>query len=342
MYKKGNLVLLVVLFIVVTMLVGCGGKPAAQQTAKPAATEGKPVQMFLLTGSTGGTYYPLGGAMANVWNKHLAGKVQVTAQPSGASVENLKRIGKGDAQLGMSMNNIAEDAWKGQTAAFKDAPIKSFRAIGVIYPEVYQGIVAADSPINSVADMKGKKVAIGPVGSGTAVISKAIFAELGLKDADYRPEYAGFGDAASKFKDGQIDANFGVLSVPAAAIQDVATVRKIKMVEFKGADFTKLKSKYPFLSQYVIPANTYGNAQPAYTVSMQAALYCKADLPEQLVYELTKTFYEKSAEVGAAHAAGKSISLKTALDGITTPLHPGAIKYYKEKNVSIPSELLPK
>jgi len=341
--KKFGLFILVILLAVSLVLVsGCGGKPADKPTAKPAAADGKPLQMFLLTGSTGGTYYPLGGAMANAWNKHLAGKVQVTSQPSGASVENLKRIGKGEAHLGMAMNNIAEDAWKGQTAAFKDAPIKSFRAIGVIYPEVYQGIVAADSSINSVADMKGKKVAIGPVGSGTAVVSKAIFAELGLKDSDYRPEYAGFGDAASKFKDGQFDANFGVLSVPAAAIQDVATVRKIKLVEFKGADFDKLKKKYPFLSQYVIPANTYGNPQPAYTVSMQAALYCKADLPEALVYELTKTFYEKSADVAAAHAAGKSISLKTALAGITTPLHPGAVKYYKEKNISIPAEIMPK
>ncbi|MDR3220788.1 MAG: TAXI family TRAP transporter solute-binding subunit [Candidatus Accumulibacter sp.] len=300
-------------------------------------------QLFLLTGSTGGTYFALGGAIGTTWNKHLAGKVQVTTQPSGASVENLKRMGKGEAHLGLVMNNIADQAWKGEGDSFKDTgAIKNFRAIGVVYPEVYQGFVAADSPANSIADLKDKRVAIGPVGSGTAVISKDIFAEYGLQFSDFKPEYAGFGDAASKFKDGHIDANFGVLSVPAAAIQDVATVRKIKLIEIKGAEFDKLQAKYPFFSQYTIPAGTYGNDKDALTINMQAALYCKADLKDDLVYELTKTFYEKADEIGTAHAAGKSISLQKALDGITTTLHPGAVKYFKEKGIQIPDEILPK
>jgi TRAP transporter TAXI family solute receptor len=300
-------------------------------------------QLFLLTGSTGGTYFALGGAIGTTWNKHLAGKVQVTTQPSGASVENLKRMGKGEAHLGLVMNNIADQAWKGEGDSFKDTgAITNFRAIGVVYPEVYQGFVAGDSPANSIADLKDKRVAIGPVGSGTAVISKDIFAEYGLQFSDFKPEYAGFGDAASKFKDGHIDANFGVLSVPAAAIQDVVTVRKIKLIEIKGAEFDKLRAKYPFFSQYTIPAGTYGNDKDILTINMQAALYCKADLKDDLVYELTKTFYEKADEIGMAHAAGKSISLQKALDGITTTLHPGAVKYFKEKGIKIPDEILPK
>jgi TRAP transporter TAXI family solute receptor len=336
--KKGTLAtLLITVLAISSALTGCGSN-AAKTESKP-----KPAQIFLLTGSTGGTYYPLGGAMANVWNKNLADKVQVTSQPSGASVENLKRIGKGEAQLGMAMNNIADEAWKGQGESFKDTgAIKNFRTIGVIYPEVYQGIAAADGGIETIADLKGKRVAIGPTGSGTAVVSKDIFAAYGLSFADFKPEYAGFGDAANKFKDGHIDANFGVLSVPAAAIQDVMTVRKIKIIEIKGDTFTKLKTQFPFFSQFVIPAGTYGNATDAYTISMQAALYCKADLPEDLVYELTKVFYEKNSEIAAAHAAGKYIQLTKALDGITTPLHPGAVKYYKEKGVAIPDNILPK
>jgi TRAP transporter TAXI family solute receptor len=300
-------------------------------------------QFFLLAGSTGGTYFALGGAISTTWNKHLAGKVQVTTQPSGASVENYKRLGKGEAHLALGMNNVAEYAWNGEGESFKDTKaIKNFRAIGVVYPEVFQGIVAADSPANSVADLKGKRVAIGPVGSGTAVVAKEIFAELGLQSSDYKPEYAGFGDAASKFKDGHIDANFGVLSVPAAAIQDVATVRKIKLIEFKGAEFDKLKAKFPYFSQFTVPAGTYGNDKDLLTLNMQAALYCKADLKDDIVYELTKVFYENAAEIGAAHAAGKYIALEKALDGITTPLHPGAVKYFKEKGIKIPDEIMPK
>ena len=324
---------MLLVFSLGTLVSGCGGGTAD----KPKAA-----QLFLLTGSTGGTYFSLGGAIASAWNKHLAGKVQITSQPSGASVENLKRIGKGEAHLGMAMNNIADQAWKGEGDAFKDTKgIKNFRAIGVIYPEVYQGFVAADSPVNSIADLKDKKVAIGPVGSGSAVISKDIFLEYGLKFSDFKPEYAGFGDAASKFKDGHIDANFGVLSVPAAAIQDVVTQRKIKIIEIKGAEFDRLKAKYPFFSQFKIPAGTYGNEKEVLTINMQAALYCKADLQDDLVYELTKVFYEKNTEIAAAHAAGKYIKLEKALEGITTPLHPGAIKYYQEKGVKIPASLMP-
>jgi len=335
MNNRKTAILVLVVFSL-AILAGCGG-------GQKAADKPKTEQLFLLTGSTGGTYFALGGAMANTWNKNLAGKVQITPQPSGASVENLKRIGKGEAQLGMAMNNIADQAWKGEGEAFKDTKaIKNFRSIGVIYPEVYQGFVAADSPANTIADLKGMRVAVGPTGSGTAVISKDIFAELGLNFSDFKPEFAGFGDAASKFKDGHLDANFGVLSVPAAAIQDVMTVRKIKMIEIKGADFDKLKAKYPFFSQFVIPAGTYGNAKDVYTINMQAALYCKADLKDDLVYELTKTFYEKSGEIAAAHAAGKYIKLEKALDGLTTPLHPGAIKYYKEKGIKIPDNLIQK
>lgn len=336
MHLRKTATLVLALFVLAILAAGCGG--GDKQAAKP-----KTEQMFLLTGSTGGTYFALGGSIANTWNKHLAGKVQITSQPSGASVENIKRLGKGEAHLGMAMNNIADQAWKGEGEAFKDTKaIKNFRTIGVIYPEVYQGFVAADSPVSSIADLKGKKVAIGPTGSGTAVISKDIFAAYGLQFSDFKPEFAGFGDAANKFKDGHIDANFGVLSVPAAAIQDVMTARKIKMVEIKGPTFDKMKAKYPFFSQFVIPAGTYGNEKDVYTVSMQAALYCKADLKDDIVYELTKTFYEKSAEIAAAHAAGKYIKLEKAIDGITTPLHPGAIKYFKEKGVKIPDNLIPK
>jgi TRAP transporter TAXI family solute receptor len=337
MNRKWLAFLVLPAFAMTILAAGCGGQDKAAKQDAP-----KVRQMFLLTGSTGGTYYPLGGAMAAVWNKNLADKVQITPQPSGASVENLKRIGKGEAQLAMSMNNIADDAWKGQGASFQDTgAIKNLRTIGVIYPEVYQGIAAADSNIQSIADLKGKRVAIGPTGSGTAVVSKDIFAEYGLQFSDFKPEYAGFGDASSKFKDGHIDANFGVLSVPAAAIQDVMTVRKVKIIEIPPDMVDKLKVKYPFFSKFVIPANTYGNEKDAHTISMQAALYCQADLPEDLVYELTKAFYEKSADIAATHAAGKYIKLETALDGITTPLHPGAVKYYKEKGVTIADSILP-
>src|SRR5690554_4571509 len=203
-----------------TILVGCGGQQGAEQKPEQGQeqVEEQPKvqkeQIKIITGSTGGTYFALGGAMANNWNKYLD-NVQVTSQPGGASVESINLVNAGEVELGMAMNNIADDAWNGR-GSFK-AETRNFRAIGVIYPEVYQGVALKDSGITNLEDIKGKKVAVGPVGSGTVVLTGAVLTEAGMTFDDVKAAYDGFGDAASKMKDGQLDAAFNVLSVPAAA-----------------------------------------------------------------------------------------------------------------------------
>jgi len=348
--RKKLVFLLVVVFIVSSFLMGCGGKQDTgttqpQQEPKEEPKKVEKMQINIITGSTGGTYFALGGAMANTWNKYLE-NVQVTSQPGGASVESINRVHAGEVELGMAMNNIADDAWNGR-GAFK-AKQQNFRAIGVIYPEVYQGVALKESGIKTLEDIKGKRVAVGPVGSGTVVLTEAVFSEAGMTFKDVKAAYDGFGDAASKMKDGHLDAAFNVLSVPAAAIQDIKTVRDIEIIEIKGELFEKIKANYPFFSQYIIPAGTYGNAEDKYTINCQAALYVKPDLPEDVVYELTKVWYEKTSEVAEAHAAAKWLAeelsagkLETALSGITTPLHPGAYKYFVEKGINVPDEIKP-
>ncbi|MFZ5946203.1 MAG: TAXI family TRAP transporter solute-binding subunit [Bacillota bacterium] len=341
--KKGLALLLIITLVLSMALVGCGGKqeapkeePKAEPKEEPAKVE--KLQINIITGSTGGTYFPLGGAMANVWSKYID-NLQVTSQPGGASVESINRVNAGEVELGMAMNNIADDAWNG-LGKWEGKAIQNFRAIGVIYPEVYQGVAIKESGIKTLEDLKGKRVAVGPVGSGTAVLSEAVLSEAGLDiKKDIKAEFAGFGDAASKMKDGHLDANFGVLSVPAAAIQDIKTVRDIEIIEIKGELFEKIKANYPFFSQFVIPAGTYGNTEDKYTINCQAALYVTPDLPEDVVYNITKVFYEKADEIAQAHAAGKYINLEKALDGITTKLHPGAVKYYEEKGIKVPDNL---
>lgn len=343
MSKKRIALLLILIFITSIAITACGGqaKPEAKKEEPP-----KKLQINIITGSTGGTYYPLGGAMANTWNKYIS-TVQVTSQPGGASVESINRVNAGEVQLGMAMNNIADDAWNGK-GSFK-APAKNFRSIGVIYPEVYQGVALQDSKIKTLQDIKGKRVAVGPVGSGTAVLSEAAFGVAGIDiNKDIKAAFDAFGDAANKMKDGQLDANFGVLSCPAAAIQDIMTARKIEVIEIKGELFDKIKAQYPFFSQYKIPAGTYGNAEDKYTINCQAALYVTPSLPEDVVYNITKIWYEKTDEVAQAHAAAKWLAdeikagkLETALAGITTPLHKGAYKYFQEKGIKVPDSIKP-
>ncbi len=346
--KKRIALLLIFAFVLSIGLMGCGQKEQPQQSGEgeqqePAKVE--KMQINIITGSTGGTYYALGGAMANVWNKYLD-NVQVTPQPGGASVESINRVNAGEVELGMAMNNIADDAWNGRNSY--NEPIRNFRAIGVIYPEVYQGVALKESGIKSIEDIKGKRVAVGPVGSGTLVLTEAVLTETGMTFNDIKAAYDGFGDAASKMKDGHLDAAFNVLSVPAAAIQDIQTVREIEVIEIPNDIYEKIKAKYPFFSQYTIPAGTYGNEEDKLTVNCQAALYVSPDLPEDVVYDITKVWFEQTAEVAQAHAAAQWLAdelaagkLETALMGITTPLHPGAYKYFVEKGIEVPDEIKP-
>jgi TRAP transporter TAXI family solute receptor len=322
----------VVLFLsaVLTVMIGF---------ARPVPAADKTKQLIMVTGSSGGTYYALGGAMAATWNKYLENQgIMVSSVASGASVENMNLLDSGEADLAMSMNNVADAAWNGN-APFSGTMHK-FRTLGVIYPEVYQIVAAASTRATKLADLQGKRVAVGPVGSGTAVITELLFRAAGIDMKDIQAQRDGFGGAAAKMKDGHLDASCAVLSVPASSIIELKTSMDLSYVNISDDELDKLRQSYPFFTRFSIPAGTYGNASSIETITCQAALYCRADIDEETAYRLTKIFYEYASEVASAHAAGNSIRLDNALDGITTPLHPGAIRYYKEKNVAVPDSIM--
>ncbi|MDR2123801.1 MAG: TAXI family TRAP transporter solute-binding subunit [Desulfovibrio sp.] len=308
--------------------------------ACPSPAADKVQQLIMVTGSSGGTYYALGGAMAATWNKHLKSKgITVGSVASGASVENMNLLHNGEADLGMAMNNVADAAWNG--GAPFPGKMNKFLTLGVIYPEVYQITAVASTKATRLADLKGKRVAVGPVGSGTAVITELLFKAAGIGMDDIQAQRDGFGNAAAKMRDGHIDASCAVLSVPASSILELTASVDLSYVNISDAELTRLRESYPFFTRFSIPAGTYSNTASIETVTCQAALYCRADLDEETAYLLTKALYEYGSEVATAHAAGKSIRLKTALDGITTPLHPGAVRYYKEKHVAVPASIMP-
>lgn len=332
MVKK--LIGLAVLFVFVLLAAGgCGGGGAKQGEQASQAPAAKKKELLFATGGTAGTYYPLGGAMAQIWNEKVPG-VHVTVQSTGASVENMRLLNNGQADLGLAMNNVADDAYNGR-GEFKDKPVKNFKAVGVVYPEVVQAFVAADSNIKTIADLKGKKVAVGPTGSGTEYTTRKILEAYGVTYKDITPTYATFADAVDQFKDKHIDAAFNVLTAPAASIQDVATMRKIRFLEITGTEAAKIVEQIPFFSAYEIPANSYpGQDQPVKTLTLSANLYVRADLDDETVYNLCKVMYENKDDIAKNNATAKHLNLQRALSGVTTPVHPGAEKYYKEKGIS--------
>ncbi|MEJ8543728.1 TAXI family TRAP transporter solute-binding subunit [Brevibacillus borstelensis] len=316
------------------MLVTACGKPAQSGESGQAGQSGqtgKTTEYLLATGGTGGTYYPLGGAIANVWNESIDG-MNVTVQSTGASVENMRLLGNKETELAISINSIADDAFNGKDKF--TAPIQNIRAIGVVYPEVVQIVTAKDSPIQSIKDLKGKRVSIGPAGSGTAVAAEQILGVFGMSPGDFQSFQDTFTDAADKLKDRNLDAAFAILSVPAANIADIATSKDVRILPIEGPELEELTKKHPFYTPYPIPASTYkGQEREVPTVTMQAVMYGREDLPEEVVYQLTKAMYEKQSEIAKGYAIGSQIDLQKALDGVTVPLHPGAEKFYKEKGM---------
>lgn len=331
--KKVLALLLIVLLVF--SLVACD-KEADKPSGGEGVVELKPQDLVMGTGSSGGTYFALGGAMSNAMNGVLAdAKISVTAQASGASVENINLINAGDMDLGIAMNNVAANAFDG-VGAF-DAPVTNVASIGVVYNEVYQIVASAKSGIKEVEDLKGMKVAVGPPGSGTVGLTGKVLNAAGLDvNTDINAQSDGFGDAVTKLQDGHIDAACNVLSVPAAAITELTALMDIVYVDISDAILESIQAEEPYFVRKVIPAGTYNKQiEDINTITCKAALYCRADLDEETVYQITKAFYETGDTVAAAHATGKEIQLEGALEGVTTPIHPGAARYFKEKGIDV-------
>lgn len=299
----------------------------------------RPVSLTLATGSTGGTYYILGAAISNIWSSELE-NFNINSIPSGASIENMNLLNIEEIQLAFAMNSIADNCYNG-TGVFEEGGAKTnFKTIGVIHPEVFQVVANANTNASTMSDLRGYKVAIGPVGSGTAITSEIAFTTAGLDiSKDVSLERDSFSDAVTKMQDNLLDASCSIISVPASGITELETVKSINFINISDEELSIIQEDYPYFSRYIIPAGTYSNTVDVETIACQAALYCSTNLDDDVVYALTKTLYESGETLAMAHVAGGQVDINLALEGITTPLHQGAINYYEEQGIHIPDEL---
>ncbi len=321
---KKTLAFLVVVVMVAGLIAGCGG--GAKEQPKPAA------QKFIniATGGTAGTYFPLGGAMAEIINKNVPG-ANASAQSTGASVANVNMLKDGKVDLALIQNDIAYYAVNG-TEMFKDKKVDNFKGIATLYPETIQIVALEKAGIKSIADLKGKRVAVGARGSGTEANARQILEQYGITYNDIKVQYLSFGEAASGLKDGNVDVAFVTAGHPTAAIQDIAVQNKIVLVPIEAAQADSLIKKYPFYTKVKIPANTYqGQAAEADAVAVQAMLVVADKMDADTVYAITKAIYGNLDRIKAAHAVGKGITKATAQDGMSIKLHAGAEKFFKEK-----------
>ena len=284
---------------------------------------------ILATGGTGGTYYPFGGAIANIWNTKIE-NMNVTAQATGASAENLRLINKGEAEYAIVQNDVMDYAYNG-TDLFAGEKLANIMTIGTLYPEVVQIAVSKDSGIKSIADFKGKRISVGDAGSGVEFNAKQIMEGYGLTFDDIKKSNLSFKESAEGIQNGTLDGCFVTAGVPNAALQELAFTAGLTLVPVDGEAAKKICEKYGYYTQTTIPGGTYkGTDDDTPALAIKATLAVSSKLDEQTVYEMTKALFENLDELATAHAKGKEVSAKAAVTGVSVPFHPGAKKYFKE------------
>jgi TRAP transporter TAXI family solute receptor len=295
--------------------------------------------LSIVTGGTGGVYYPLGGGLANLLTKYVPGW-QATAEVTGGSVDNLKLIGAKRADIGFTMADASLDAAKGEDK-FKGSPVPN-RALAVLYPNRMHVVTIEGNGINSFQDLKGKRVSTGSPGSATEVMGFRLIEAAGLdRDKDLRRERLGVAESTNAIKDRKIDAYFWVGGLPTAAVTDLAATPNVKIKMIDHAQYVPaMNAKYgPLYSQGAIPAGTYpGQDRPNANADVWNILVVHETMPETVAYQITKVIFEHTAEWGTVHAEAKTLSLANQKTGNSpVPFHPGAVRYLNERGVQIGS-----
>jgi TRAP transporter TAXI family solute receptor len=284
----------------------------------------------ILTGGTSGVYYPLGVALSKVYADKIK-DVRPSVQATKASVENLNLIQAGKGELAFTLGDSLGLAWAGDAEAGFKAPLKKLRTVAAIYPNYIQIVALKDSGIRSLADLKGKRISVGAPKSGTELNARTILEAAGIKYSDLgKVEYLPFGESVDLMKNRQLDATLQSAGLGVSSIRDLANSVAIEVVEVPQNIVEKVGS--PYVST-TIPAGTYqGQDKDVRTAAVINYLVTRADLADDIVYQMTKTLFESLPDLVAAHSAAKAIKLEEAGKHSPIPLHPGAEKYYKEKN----------
>jgi TRAP transporter TAXI family solute receptor len=290
-------------------------------------------QQFInvLTGGTSGVYYPLGVAIGKIYSDKIP-NVKTQVQATKASVENLILLQNGRGEIAFALGDSLKAAWEGDEEAGFKTKLDKLRTIGAIYPNYVQIVATADSGIKTLADLKGKSLSVGAPKSGTELNSRAILGAAGLSYKDIgKVEYLPFAESVDLMKNRQLNATLQSAGLGVASLKDLSTSTDITVVSVPKETVDKLGP--PFVP-VLIPANTYtGQDKDVPTAAVINYLVTSSAVSDDLAYQMTKLIFESLPELANSHAAGKEIKLESAAMGSPVPLHPGAIRFYREKGL---------
>jgi len=321
--------IITVIAIVAIAAVAFSSCAKKEEAAKPAAIDKNSVFITVASGPTSGLYYPIGGGFGSVVANDIGFRSSV--QSTGASVENINLIMNKKAEIAIVMSDAVLQAYDAFGAFEGQEPKKDLRGLMSLYPNYVQLVTLESTGIKSFADLKGKRVGVGAPNSGVEVNARLMFEAHGMSYADIRPDYLNYGEAIDQMRNGLVDAAFVTSGIPNATVMDLGTTNKIRIIPIEGEGMKTLQTKYPFFTSSVIPAGTYGNAADINTATIMNILIVQKDLSDEVVYMMTKGFFENIGKIQDTHSAAKKhINMETALEGMVVPLHPGAERYYKE------------
>jgi len=292
-------------------------------------------RLSIATGGTGGVYYPYGGALANLLSSELD-DTEVTAEVTAASVDNMLLIDNGDADIAFVLGDTAFDATQGSEPFPNEI---NGQALATLYDNYTQIVVKADSGINTMADLAGKRVSVGSPGSGTEVIANRMLEVSGIDPENgITVERLGVAESAGAMKDNKLDAFFWSGGLPTSAITDLGATPNISIKLLPHADVAPaLQEAYgAFYTTATIPANTYPNqAEDVDVVVVPNVLVVNGEMDEELAYNITKVMFEGQATLAAAHPAAAELTLENAVQNSSIPYHPGALRYYQEQGITV-------
>ncbi len=300
------------------------------------------------TGGIAGTYYPIGGLLADIISSPpgarpcerggscgVPGLVAV-AQSSNGSVANVEGLQDGSLESGFVQSDIAYQALHGAGVFAKTGKFEALRAIANLYPESMHIVARKGAGISSVRDLRGKRVALDEPGSGTLIDARLVLEAYGLSERDMHAEYIKPSPAVGKVRDGLLDAYFMVAGYPNSSVVELAESVGVELVPIVGPEVDRLLQRSPFFTRDIIPAEAYRGVGEVRTIAVNAQWLVRADLDEELVYGITKALWSDAARqlLDNGHRRARSITLATALDDLAVPLHPGAERFYRERGLA--------
>ncbi|MBE0462837.1 MAG: TAXI family TRAP transporter solute-binding subunit [Halomonadaceae bacterium] len=315
-------------------------KYAAAASMLAVALPASAQQLSIATGGTGGVYYPIGGGLAEMINNRIEG-AQATAEVTGASVENMGLIMRGDADLALALADTVYQAYTG-TGDFEGRQIENTRALASVYPNAVQLVTLAESDIESIADLAGKRVSVGAPGSGTELNARAVLEANGISYEDFTPQRLNFNETADAIRDGDIDAGFWSVGPPTSSILNLAATRDIRLIGLSDEEIANAQEEEAVFAPYELAAGMYdGMDEAVETIGIPNVLVVNADMDEELAYQLTQLLFENTDELIAVHPAANDTTVEFTMKSTPVPLHPGAIRYFEEMDVEIPDRLRP-